>query len=256
MKNTLKAALRNRQLTFGSWLMLGHPAIAEIMAQAGFDWLVIDMEHGAIGIDSLLPLMQAIELSGCVPLVRLPKQDPSLAKQVMDAGAHGVIVPMITTPQQAEQAVRSIRYPPAGDRGVGLGRAHGYGARFAEYLAELAEHGIVIVMIEHRDGVDRVDEIAAVPGVDGLFVGPYDLSASYGTPGQFGHPLMAKALGRIVAAAERAGIVAGVHVVNPPIEQAREEVRRGFRFIAFSADMLVLMHESREAVRFLRKLRG
>jgi 2-keto-3-deoxy-L-rhamnonate aldolase RhmA len=256
VKNTLKAALQNRQLTFGSWVMLGHPGIAEIMAQAGFDWLVVDMEHGAIGIDSLLPLLQAIELSGCVPLVRLPNQDPSLAKQVMDAGAHGVIVPMITTPQQAEQAVRSVRYPPAGRRGVGLGRAHGYGARFSEYLAELTEYSIVIVMIEHRDGVERVDEIARVPGVDGVFIGPYDLSASYEVPGQFDHPRVRDAMTRILAAAHGAGIAPGIHVVHPPVDQVRARIAEGFRFIAYGGDMLFLVPAVRSAVVQLRDLGG
>lgn len=256
MKNALRAAMRAGAPAFGSWIQFGHTSIAELMAQAGFDWLAIDMEHSVIGIDTVLPLIQVIELSGCVPLVRLSDQDPALAKRVMDAGAHGVIVPAVNSAEEAERAVASVKYPPAGSRGVGLGRAHGYGARFQEYLRELEEYAIVVVMIEHREGVEQVESILRVPGVDGVFVGPYDLSASYGIPGQFDHPVMRDAMAEILRAAKQAHVAPGIHVVHPPVDQVVERLAEGFRFIAYGGDMLFLQPAVHEAVARLRGLAG
>lgn len=254
MKNALRAAMRGGLPTFGSWIQFGHTSIAELMAQAGFDWLAIDMEHSVIGIDTVLPLIQVIELSGCVPLVRLSSQDPAQAKRVMDAGAHGVIIPAVNSVPQAEQAVGAVKYPPAGFRGVGLGRAQGYGSRFQEYLREVEEYAVVVVMIEHREGVEQVESILQVPGVDGVFVGPYDLSASYGIPGQLDHPVMRDAMAEILRAAKEAHVAPGIHVVHPPVDQVVERLAEGFRFIAYGGDMLFLQPAAREAVAQLRRL--
>jgi 2-keto-3-deoxy-L-rhamnonate aldolase RhmA len=255
MRNGLRAALRSGRPAFGSWLQFGHTGVAEVMAQAGFEWLGIDLEHSVIGIDSLQPLIQVIELSGCAPLVRLPSNDPVLAKRVMDAGAHGVIVPSVNSAAEAERAVGAVKYPPTGFRGVGLGRAHGYGARFREYVAELEEYAVVIVMIEQREGVADLERIVRVPGVDGVFVGPYDLSASYGIAGQFEHPLMRETLTRIARTATSAGIAAGIHVVHPPVEQVWDRLAEGFRFIAYGGDMLFLVPAVRDAAAQVRSER-
>jgi 2-keto-3-deoxy-L-rhamnonate aldolase RhmA len=254
VRNTLREALRAGRPLFGSWLQFGHPAIAEVMAQAGFDWIGIDLEHSVTGIETAFSLIQVIELSGCVPLVRLSANDPTQAKRMMDAGAHGAIVPGINSVEDARRAVGSVRYPPQGFRGVGLGRAHAYGPRFQEYVRELQEYAVVVVMIEHRDGVEQVEEILRVPGVDGVFIGPYDLSTSYGVPGQFEHPLMRAAMARILAAAKDARVAAGIHVVHPPVEQVKDRLAEGFRLIAYGGDMLFLVPAMREAVAHLRAL--
>lgn len=256
MKNNLRKALRQDRPTFGSWIQFGHAGIAEMMAQAGFEWLGIDMEHSAIGIETAQQLIQVIELSGRVPLVRLPSNDPVIAKRVMDAGAHGVIVPNVNSPQQAESAVRSVKYPPAGFRGVGLSRAQGYGARFQEYVSEIDEQSVVIVMIEHREGVEQIADIVRVPGVDAVFIGPYDLSASYGISGELNHPLVRDAMAAIVKAATEAKVAAGIHVVHPPISQVKDRLSEGFRFIAYGGDMLFLLPALREAVAELAGMTG
>lgn len=255
MKNSLRKALKTQALTLGSWLSFGHTATAELMAQAGFDWLTIDLEHSVIGIDTVQPMIQVIELTGCVPLVRLPSHDPVMAKRVMDAGAHGVIVPNIMSPDEAEAAVRSVKYPPRGNRGVGLARAQGYGSSFQEYLRELEEYGIVIVMIEHKEGVESVEEILKVEGIDGIFIGPYDLSASFGVPGELDHPLMAQAEQQLVDACRKAGVTAGIHVVHPDPGKVRECLARGFRFIAYGGDMIFLTSQARQALADLNSLR-
>jgi 2-keto-3-deoxy-L-rhamnonate aldolase RhmA len=247
MKNGLRASLKDGRPAFGSWLQFGDANVAEVMAQAGFEWLGIDLEHSVIGLETMSHLIQVIELSGCVPLVRLSANDPVLAKRVMDAGAHGVIVPNVNSQQDAERAVQSVKYPPVGFRGVGLGRAHAYGARFQEYADELERYAVVIVMIEHRDGVEAAEKILRVPGVDGVFVGPYDLSSSYGIPGQFEHLVMRQGMARILEAARAAGVAPGIHVVHPPIEQVRDRIAEGFRFIAYGGDMLFLLPAARAA---------
>lgn len=256
MTNKLRTILRAGKPAIGSWIQFAHTGVAEIMAQAGFTWLGIDLEHSTIGIESVLPLVQVIELSGCAPLVRLPSNDPVLALRVMDAGAHGIIVPHVSSPEEAEQAVRSVRYPPHGTRGVGLGRAHGYGARFEEYVKESAEATVVVAMIEDRQGLERISEIAAVPGVDAIFIGPYDLSASLGIPGQLEHQSMKEAFAAVVNATRLAGIAAGIHVVHPPVDRVRDRLAEGFRFIAFGGDMLLLESSVRDAAAQLRVVCG
>jgi 2-dehydro-3-deoxyglucarate aldolase len=252
VKNTLRAALKAGRPTFGSWLQFGHTGVAEIMAKAGFDWLAIDLEHSAIDVSTAFALIQVVELAGCAPLVRLSGNDPVQAKHVMDAGAWGIIVPSVQSAAEARKAVAAVKYPPEGTRGVGLGRAHAYGARFSEYVEEAREGSVVIPMIEQKDGVDRVEEILDVTGVDAVFVGPYDLSASYGVPGELNDPRVVRAMKRVVAAARARGKVAGIHVVHAPVTQVNDRLDEGFRFIAYGGDMLFLTPAARDAGAQLR----
>jgi 2-dehydro-3-deoxyglucarate aldolase len=222
------------------------------MAQAGFPWLVIDLEHSVIGIADVQPLIQVIELSGSCPLVRLSSNDPVQAKRVLDAGAHGVIVPSVNSAEEARKAVAAVKYPPHGIRGVGLARAQGYGARFGAYLEEANEYSIVVPMIEHRQAVDDIEAIVRTAGVDAVFVGPYDLSASYGIAGEMDHPLMRDAMARLLKATADAGISAGLHVVHPPVRQVAERIAEGFSFVAYGTDMLFLVSQAREAAAQVR----
>jgi 2-keto-3-deoxy-L-rhamnonate aldolase RhmA len=250
----LKASLREGRFTLGSWISLGHAAIAEIMARAGFDWLVIDLEHSAIGIELAAELIRIIDLCGVPPLVRLTSNDPDQIKRVLDAGAHGIVVPMVNTRAEAERAVAATRYAPAGFRGVGLSRAQGYGARFKEYLQWQADGPIVIVQIEHRDAVDRLDEILTVPGVDGFIIGPYDLSCSMGIPGQFEHAKYLDAVRRIREAGKRIGSPAGLHIVEPDLGRLDAAIREGYAFVAYSVDFRVLDVGMRSGVAKYRAL--
>jgi len=238
--NSLKSKLRNRQLTIGSWITLGHSSIAEIMAKAGFDWLTVDMEHSAITLAEAQQLVQVIELSGCVPLVRVGTNDANLIKRVMDTGAHGVIVPMVNTKEDAEQAVGAVKYPPQGFRGVGLARAQSYGTNFEGYRKWNETESIVIVQIEHIKAVENLETILSVEGVDAFIVGPYDISASLGVAGQFDNPEMTSALSKILDTARRLKAVAGYHVVPPDTTQVLEKIKQGYLFLAYSIDFLFL----------------
>ncbi len=236
----LKNKLKKRELTIGSWITIGHTVVAEIMARAGYDWLTVDMEHSAIALDIAQELIRVIELCGVAPLVRVGENDPNLIKRVMDAGAHGVIVPMVNSKDDAEKAVASVQYPPKGFRGVGLSRAQKYGADFEGYKKWNEQESIVIVQIEHINAVENLEAILSVPGVDGFIIGPYDLSGSLGVPGQFDHPEVLAALKRVRDVSESMNALAGFHVIPPEEKAFQEKVQDGYRFIAQSLDILLL----------------
>lgn len=252
MQKNLKKRLDNRELTIGSWIQIPSTIVAEIMARAGFDWLVIDLEHSAIGIEQTFSLIQTIDLAGCVPLVRLSVNDATLIKRVTDCGAHGIVVPNVNSPEDAKKAVEAIRYPPQGNRGVGLFRAQGYGCDFEKYRDWQKKNSIVIVQIEHIDGVKNLESILSTEGVDGFIIGPYDLSASLGIPGVFAHPDFKKAFEEVHRVSKKTGALMGTHVVNPDVNEAKKRIKEGYRFIAFSIDTLMLANGFRKALRGLK----
>lgn len=253
LTNVLKRKLQKQEMTIGSWITLGHTSIAEIMAKAGFEWLVVDMEHSVITLEIAQQLILAIEGCGVIPLVRIGENNANLIKRVMDAGAYGVIVPMINSKQEAEAAVRAVKYPPVGKRGVGLARAQGYGEKFDEYAATVNDESVVIVQIEHIDGVNNLESILSVEGVDGCIIGPYDLSGSLGTPGDFEQPDVLAALKKVEQTCSRQKVALGIHIVQPDYRLVMEKVSKGYTFIAFSLDILFLGNSCREQ---MTKLKG
>lgn len=237
---TLKDKIKSNELTLGSWITLGHTAIAEIMAFAGFDWLTVDMEHSVITLHQAQQLIQVIELSGVTPLVRVGENNPTIIKRVMDAGAHGVIVPMVNSKDDAVKAVQAVRYPAEGTRGVGLARAQRYGLSFERYRDWVNKESIVIVQIEHIDAVANLEAILSTEGVDTFIVGPYDLSGSLGRPGDFDHRDMRVALDKIMEVSSAMKKTAGFHVVPPETDRVEQKIKEGYRFIGYSLDTLFL----------------
>lgn len=250
MENNL---LSSNKLLIGSWITLAHPAIAEIMAKSGFDWLAVDLEHSVITIREAEELIRVINLSGVVPLVRLTSNNSDQIKRVMDSGAHGIIVPMVNTALDAKKAVQYVKYPPMGIRGVGLARAQKYGADFDKYK-EWEESGTtLIVQIEHIDAVNNFREILSVQGVDGFIIGPYDLSSSMGIPGQFANPKYLEAINKINNISKEMGAIGGVHIIEPDPLQLKEKILDGYKFIAYSLDIRMLDHSCRNAFKELRE---
>ncbi len=237
---SLKHAMQTGTVCIGSWLTLGHPAIAEIMANSGFDWIAIDLEHSVITIREAEDLIRVIELCGVTPLVRLTSNNPDLIKRVLDAGAYGIIVPMIKSKTDAMKAVSSVYYPPRGQRGVGLARAQQYGEGFVRYRKWLENEVVVIVQIEHIDAVHHLHEILSVDGVDGFIVGPYDLSASMGYPGEFDHPEVVAAISEIKSVSRSLNKPGGIHVIEPDPIQLQSRIAEGYTFIAYSLDIRML----------------
>ena len=251
--NNLKSKFK-KQVSIGSWITLAHPAIAEIMAKSGFDWLAVDLEHSVITIREAEELIRVISLSGVTPLVRLTSNDPNQIKRVMDAGAHGIIVPMVNSPEQAKKAVESIKYPPYGTRGVGLARAQGYGCDFNDYLEWQQEGSIVIVQVEHIDAVNNLEEIFSVEGIDGFIIGPYDLSGSMGIPGQFEHPDFLAAMLKIRKISSEMNMTGGIHVIEPEPSQLQQRIEEGYRFIAYSLDVRMLDVSCRKGLEHVKEL--
>ena len=244
----------NNKCSIGSWITLGHPAIAEIMVKAGYEWLAVDLEHSAISIREAEDLIRIIDLAGVIPLVRLTSNNHDQIKRVMDAGAGGVIVPMVNSPEQAQQAIEAVKYPPNGKRGIGLARAQGYGAKFQKYLEWQKENTIVIVQIEHIDAVNNIDAIFSVDGVDGFIIGPYDLSGSLGIPGQFDHPDYIAAVDKINVEAKKMNVMSGIHIIEPNPELLKQRIKEGYRFIAYSLDVRMLDVSCRAGIECIKQL--
>jgi len=251
----LKEKLRNDQPVFGGWMSLAHPSIGEIFARAGFDWVLVETEHTAIDNSDVLPVLMAIEGRGAAPLVRLASVDPVQAKAVLDSGAAGIFVPLVNNRQDAELSVRMAKYPPQGNRGVGLARAHGYGVDFEEYIRCANEDGLVVVQIEDISAVECIDEILMVEGIDVAYIGPYDLSMSMGYPGQLNHPEVKKAMDRVKEAALRHGVSPGIHLLHP--EQVEKDLdarlEEGYRFIAIGSDIVILQETMQHLGALCRK---
>lgn len=239
-KNIFKSKLQNKKQLIGSWISIAHPAIAEIMANAGFDWLAIDLEHSVITIKEAEELIRVINLSGVTPLVRLTSNNSDQIKRVMDAGSHGIIVPMVNTEEEARIAVSATKYPPTGSRGVGLARAQKYGASFNNYLNWQKDNSVVIVQIEHIEAVNNLKGILSVEGVDGFIVGPYDLSGSMGVPGDFDNANFKNALKKIKKISEKSNVPGGIHVVEPNPKEISERLKEGYNFLAYSVDIRML----------------
>lgn len=244
----LKAKLKSGQLCLGTWITLGHSAIAEIFAKSGFDWIVVDLEHSTMSIEQAGELIRTIDLAGVSPLVRLTSNDTNLIKRVMDAGAHGIVIPNVNNPEDARIAVAATRYAPRGHRGVGLARAQQYGPGFNDYLKWQENGPIIIVQIEHQSALSHLEEIFTIAGVDGFIIGPYDLSCSMGMPGEFDRPEFASAVQEILQTGIRVGCSAGIHIVEPDPERLRQVIDEGYRFIAYSVDVRMLDVSARAGV--------
>ena len=235
----IREQLRTGCTSIGSWMQIPHSSVAEIMGHAGYDWIAVDLEHGAIGLHQLPDIFRALELGGTLPLARLAQGTTKDCKQALDAGAGGVIVPMIESVSQLKAVKDACCWPPAGTRGVGFSRANLFGKKFDDYMTE-AQAPLLIAMIETIRAVEQLPDILAVDGLDGILIGPYDLSASIGVTGQLDHPDVKLALGQIYNLCNSANIACGVHVVDPIPEKLHQRIKEGYRFLAYSADTVFL----------------
>jgi 2-dehydro-3-deoxyglucarate aldolase len=235
----IRESLKTDKPSIGSWIQIPHGSVAEIMGRAGYDWVAVDLEHGSVSTDQLPDLFRALELGGTLPLVRLAQGMPKDCKQALDAGAGGVIVPMVESAKQFMEVRDACCWPPAGKRGVGFSRANLFGKYFNEYSAE-AQAPLLVAMIEHIRAVDNLEGILKVEGLDAILIGPYDLSASMGITAQFESPEFINAMNRIRMLCRNQGISCGVHVVMPEPRELKKRIMEGYRFIAYSVDAVFL----------------
>ncbi len=242
--NPFKDALAKGEIQFGCWVALADPYSAEVMGQAGFDWLVVDGEHGPNDLRSILAQLQVLAATDAHPVVRVPVGETWILKQVLDAGAQTVLVPMVQSADQARQLVRDVRFPPHGDRGVGyaLARASRFGT-IADYGTSADAQICLLVQVENRKGLAALDEVLTLDGVDGVFIGPADLAADMGHMGNAEHPevqdAIMDALRRIAAAGKAPGILSTQDAMTDAA------IAAGARFVAVGADVLLLGQAAR-----------
>ena len=241
-----------KQTYLGSWITLGNPAIAEIMADAGFDWLCVDLEHTTIDFKEAQLLIMAIQSKGLKAFVRVGENSSLIIKRVLDAGADGIIVPLVNSAEEAKKAVEAVRYPPFGKRGVGLARAQDYGFGFESYRDHKIKDIKLIVQIEHIIAINELDAIIQTEGVDGTFIGPYDLSGSLGKPGQWEEPEVKAALKNYEETARKYEKWIGFHVVPPDFNLVIEKINLGYNFIAFGFDALFLGAMVRKQLKLIK----
>lgn len=240
-----------KQPPLGSWLMSGSPTVAEAMGHCGFDFLVVDMEHSPIDIADAVALLRAIAGTAAQPLVRLAWNDQVMVKRVLDAGARSVMFPFVQTVEEARIAVSYTRYPPEGIRGVaGIHRASRYG-RANDYFKTANNDIAVVLQLETPEAIERLPEIAAVPGVDSLFVGPGDLSAAMGRIGEIGHPEVQTLIAKAAHAAHTAGKPVGIVGGNP--DMLGRFLGYGYDWVAVASDMALM---TGRAVDWVTALKG
>ena len=235
----------------GTFLNLGNETAVEIAADTGFDWLLIDLEHGSGSLADLRRMLLACRDSSAAPIVRIRSVDADTVKFVMDSGASGVMFPYVSSPEEAAAAVDCMKYPPLGTRGVaGAIRATDYGRNWKRYFSEANDSTCVVVQIETPEAVEAAGAIAATPGVDVLFVGPLDLSVNMGFPGDFGQPEFEEALRKVVSACTAHGKTAGI-LSKPGFEKQHKQI--GFRFVALGSDSLSIVDGMRKNLDSLRE---
>lgn len=242
MAESFRTRIARGDLLIGTIVTLPSPEIAEILSHAGFDWIFVDLEHSALAVREAQAILQAVQpRTAC--LIRVPAIDEAWVKKALDAGADGIILPQVNTPQQCRRGVDLCKYPPVGVRSVGIARAQGYGLDFQGYLASANEETAVVVQIEHIDAVAAIDDILQVPGVDAAFVGPYDLSASMGKAGQTTAADVQQAISQVGQSARRRHIPLGIFGASA--EAAAPYIGNGCTLVAVGIDTLIFAKAAR-----------
>lgn len=249
---TFAERLRRGDTLIGTLISLPCPSVAELLAATGYDWLFLDAEHGPFMPGEAQSLLEAA--GACPCLIRVPAGDDIWIKKALDIGAAGIIVPQVHTPGQASAVAQSAKYSPQGSRGVGLGRAHRYGLHFEDYLRTANRDTVIVIQAESRTAVDNIEAIAATPGIDAIFIGPYDLSASLGHIGEVDHPEVKDAISSIRAACINAGVRLGIFGVSP--DAVLPYMRNGFTLITAGVDTLLLHQAAAAALAQLKGRRG
>jgi 2-keto-3-deoxy-L-rhamnonate aldolase RhmA len=244
--NRLKRDLAAGKPCYGATITFGSPVVAELLGRVGFDWLWLEMEHTSVTEAEVQAMLQAANGGQASTIVRVPWNDKTLIKRAVDAGPDGILVPQVSSREEAEAAVRAMKFPPVGERGAGLARAQGWGLGMGPYYASANDEVMTLLMIEHIDAVRNIDEIVAVPGVDGLMIGALDLSGSMGMLGQTDHADVEAAIQTVLAAARKAGVPCGIVALDP--DAANKRVAQGFTLITLGIDVLMLIGSAKASL--------
>jgi 4-hydroxy-2-oxoheptanedioate aldolase len=249
--NRLRERWKAGEATYGVGITIPSSTVTQLLARAGFDWLMIDMEHGPIPIDQAHAMIAAMAGTPVSPLVRVPHTVPWLAKPLLDAGAAGIVFPMVTSRDDAVSAARATRYPPAGDRLWGPFYAPArYGMSIPDYLRDANAEIATIVLVEHPDAIERIEEIVAVDGIDAAVIGTHDLAVSMGYPGRLDHPAVLDAVARAETAIRDSPVVLGGNAFTP--DQAAQLVERGYQLLALGFDWSLLQRGADQVLPSIR----
>jgi 2-dehydro-3-deoxyglucarate aldolase len=228
------------KVSIGSWITVPHPSIVELMSNMAFSWLCVDLEHSPVSRQDLQLAVSIIQNKGKKAFVRVSENRTNEIKFPLDSGVDGIIIPMVNSADEARNAVSSCLYPPKGKRPVGLARAQQFGFGFESHYERNQNDLTIIVQIEHIDAVQNIDEILDVPEVDGVFLGPYDMSGSMGITGQLTHPRLEEAIRLVAERTMKSGKKLGAHVIKPDAEILNSFIAKGYNFLAFSIDTYFL----------------
>lgn len=252
-QNRLKQHLAQGKTAIGTMIAeIRQPAVIQCLVNAGLDWVIIDNEHGVFSSETVAELSRAGRAIGLTPIVRVPALTYELISQSLDGGAQGVMLPRVTSPEQVRDAVSVVKYPPVGRRGSALGRGHTEfkGGDVVQMMAESNRETFVIVQIETREAVDRIDEIVSVPGVDAALIGPNDLSIALDVPGKLRDPVLVSAIDAMMAACARHGVYPAIHTND--VALTTEWARKGMRLVSISSDVGFLQKAAKEAADTIR----
>ena len=245
-KNKVLKKINENHYSLGGWVMSNSVNSAEIMAQAGFDWVCVDAEHSPVSKETASNMFRAIELHGAEPFVRVSMNDEVEIKKYMDMGARGIVIPMIKSYDEIQKAISYIKYPPEGSRSFAIPRCTGYGEWSKEYFEQANTEIFIAIMIEHIDALKELDKIFSHKGVNAVLVGPYDLSGSMNIPGQFDNPEFNKVVDYINQKAKKHAVTMGIHEIHPTKEKIHSYIKNGYKFIACGMDTTFILEKSKE----------
>tara|TARA_A100001011_G_scaffold388785_1_gene469102 strand:- start:4213 stop:4974 length:762 start_codon:yes stop_codon:yes gene_type:complete len=237
--NSLKKKFTVGKYSIGTWQQLNDSNVSEILANSGYDWVTLDLEHGAITLDKLQDHIRAIELYDVLPFVRIKSSSIEHIQTAIEAGAAGIILPQVNSSNQLKQLIKAAKIPPRGSRGIGYSRANLYGMKFNEYLKE-KNIPLLIAIIENNNSLEDIEEICRIKELDGLFIGPYDLSASLGITGKFDNKKYISIVKYIIKCAKKNNKPCGIHVVSPDEKELKMRIKQGFQLLAYSLDTVFL----------------
>jgi 2-keto-3-deoxy-L-rhamnonate aldolase RhmA len=245
MPSTLLIRLQAQPTLIGTFVSINSPAVAEALSSSGFEWLCFDWEHAPLAIGEIQTMIQAMQPS-CLSFIRIPEPEGVYVKKALDSGCDGIIVPQVNSAEIAKHVIEAGKYAPLGNRGMGLSRSTGYGSDLTTAIRSHNQQKSILVQIEHIQAVENLEAILDVPGIEGIFVGPYDLSSSMGLIGDVQHPQVQAAISRVAEIAHRRSIPTAIFIGGDDVLEA--QMKRGFQLIAVSSDMLRLTASARATV--------
>ena len=235
-----KNKLRKRKAVFAGWTSLGHPSISDIFARSGIDFIGIDIEHSTISYSEASQIISACHGNGILCLPRIASHSSEMIKRLLDSGADGIIAPMVNTDIEAKRLIEWCKYPPLGKRSFGIAKAQGYGFDFNAYVKDWNRSSSLIAQIESIEGVENIEKILALEEIDGVMIGPYDLSGSLNMPGRLNDPKIIKACKKVVDACKRHNKGCGTQVIDPDIDNVKNAFYSGYTFVVLASDIFLL----------------